>query len=525
MVIINENIVLDFYLELIKNNKIDFLKDSGRKKDVEVIIKELKNKKDLHEKIQLAKSLWMILFEGAMLKIDNNTIGLDELFKYLNDFIDFEELLFATDSFYRDHTLHSLWTYFLMEYLSKNNEFYNISKNILYDLQISYDIKEILKEVDDKNFFFSITNNLDKISNAVLYRDSIRCIIALTHDLGYPLKRMNKIDMKMNNILNYFSTKDFIKTSFDFSSMQQLFITKMLEYMSYTFEINLEGDLESLLKNNQNIDENIFEVYKKIGEIISKIINKEEITENLKKECKYLINNTNQDNILFINTIFQTQMSMKKSLEKYMRYTIDLEKNQHGIISAYLLMRILNSFSNINLNISDSPDIPLGEEFTKMLCKIQILCAIADHTGTGYKIKSLNSFSDLLIIVDEIEEFSRISRANKYRQYVTEFCDLELSFENEYLCIDFIFSNKDIEELKPKKAFIDKCRRFLAVFDTKELSNNIKIRFRCLDRLNDKEIEYKLLISTNCFKIYEDGEEKIVTSYLNTREDPLIIDI
>ncbi|MHA1211837.1 MAG: hypothetical protein ACTSSH_05180, partial [Candidatus Heimdallarchaeota archaeon] len=45
-----------------------------------------------------------------------------ELFKYFKEFVEFEELIFASDSFYRDHTLHCLWVYFLGEYLFNNDK-------------------------------------------------------------------------------------------------------------------------------------------------------------------------------------------------------------------------------------------------------------------------------------------------------------------------------------------------------------------------------------------------------------------
>ena len=115
---------MDYYLKLMEKDKIQFLvgKPEAKKCIVEGI-EELKKSEDLHSKILSAKKLWKILFEVSMSYIDPDKKGYDVLFEYFDDFVEFEELIFASDKFYRDHTLHSLWVYFLGEYLYNNKEF------------------------------------------------------------------------------------------------------------------------------------------------------------------------------------------------------------------------------------------------------------------------------------------------------------------------------------------------------------------------------------------------------------------
>lgn len=50
-----------------------------------------------------------------------------------------------------------------------------------------------------------------------------------------------------------------------------------------------------------------------------------------------------------------------------------------------------------------------------------ILTAMADHTSDGYKISSINTYSSFLTFIDELAEFSRISRANQNREYIIGF--------------------------------------------------------------------------------------------------------
>ncbi|GAH54769.1 unnamed protein product, partial [marine sediment metagenome] len=71
MPIINENVVMDFYLDLMKSDKINFLigKDNAKEK-IKETISILKKSEEIHDKIHTAKELWKILFEVSMEFID-----------------------------------------------------------------------------------------------------------------------------------------------------------------------------------------------------------------------------------------------------------------------------------------------------------------------------------------------------------------------------------------------------------------------------------------------------------------------
>ena len=130
MAYVNEEIVLEFYLEQIKNDNVTFLKGKDNfknriSKEINLLLKE----KDMHNRIEIAKNLWKLLFESAMSYIDPDKRGYDDIFAYFDEYVNFEELIFASDSFYRDHTLHCLWVYFLGEYIKKSNDY----KDVLID--------------------------------------------------------------------------------------------------------------------------------------------------------------------------------------------------------------------------------------------------------------------------------------------------------------------------------------------------------------------------------------------------------
>jgi hypothetical protein len=80
-------------------------------------------------------------------------------------------------------------------------------------------------------------------------------------------------------------------------------------------------------------------------------------------------------------------------------------------------------------------------------------------TSPNIKIRNICLDREYLLVVDELEEFSRMSRVNKNRQYVNEFCKTQISKDDSYFNVDFIFDNKDIENLDPERAFKDKCKK------------------------------------------------------------------
>ena len=119
--------------------------------------------------------------------------------------------------------------------------------------------------------------------------------------------------------------------------------------------------------------------------------------------------------------------------------------------------------------------------------------------------------------MDELEEFSRISRANQNRQYINQFCKTDLYANEDWLCIDFTFDNQEIENLNPEKAFIGRCKRFLSLFDIPDLDDSIKIRLRCIGKLPANNNEYMLEIRKNYANITVNGVEQNIPEYLKSR--------
>ena len=103
---VDEKIVMQFYLEQMDADKIDFF--NGKEElqaQARIYIEQLIQEEKMNNKISIAVKLWKVLFEAAMTFINPDKSGYDKLFKYFDAYVEFEELIFASDSFYRDNAL------------------------------------------------------------------------------------------------------------------------------------------------------------------------------------------------------------------------------------------------------------------------------------------------------------------------------------------------------------------------------------------------------------------------------------
>lgn len=229
---VNENIVLDFYLEQLDADEITYLKGrENYKANIRKSVLQLRECQNMHDKIQIAKELWKILFEASLTFIDPDKSGYDDLFRFFDEYVEFEELIFASDAFYRDHTIHSLWVYFLGEYLYKKPQFRFIVKDIFKNLEWMNGLKESLEEINRPDILSDFDHLTKEYSKIFSYGESMRCVAALTHDLGYPLKKIRKINSSISKVLPYFAIDNFNEFDFNFNSTQMLFIKDFLERM------------------------------------------------------------------------------------------------------------------------------------------------------------------------------------------------------------------------------------------------------------------------------------------------------
>ena len=496
---INEATVLNFYLDEMEKDNIIFLHEKEEyKSQIKESIILVRDEKNPNKRIQSAKILWKTLFEASMSYIDPDKRGYDELFNYFDEYVNFEELIFASDAFYRDHTMHCLWVYFLEEYLKKHEEF----DFILESMNSGYNSRtKILSQIEELNLQDKLSELYKIISDSVKdYNngESIRCVSALTHDLGYPIKKISKINKSISKILPYFSINNFSEFNFEYSNIQDNYIQDFLENLSTYLEASpyteLSGDYSFLAEAVYSDKEGNFSGF------------------NVDK-----IKTFNEEQLNKLTSVFSMKYHLVKDMSMHLRYSSDFETFQHGIMSAFLLMKLLRAFENVNVRYSTYDDLK-NASFSGTYGKKSILTAISDHTSNGYKINSIRNDSAFLALVDELEEFSRISRANQNRQFVSEFCKSNIYIEDGYLNVDFIFDNSSIEGLDPEVSFKGKCNRFLILFDIPDLEENLKIKLRCIGKLPYNDKVYMLEIRRNFANITIDDKEQNIPEYLSSRQ-------
>ena len=214
----------------------------------------------------------------------------------------------------------------------------------------------------------------------------------------------------------------------------------------------------------------------------------------------------------------RSNIKMKIDFTKGLNFSNDFEHYEHGIMSAYLLMKTIYSFNTFNFRYNDYRNILQDYvDIARFISIQEILNAISNHTCSKFQIKGIGSTSEFLVFIDELEEFSRISRTNQNRQYVEEFCKTDLSFLDGWFLIDFIFDNENIEALNPEFAFKGIYQKLSTLFDIHNLDTDLKIRLRCIDELFGKHDIYCLEIARKYANIIINDEEQNIPEYLGCR--------
>jgi len=339
---VNEMEPFDIYDESIEELRDkDKYKEIDKKKLVEILkdlLIEGKKDEDKAKVLKLQKLIFQRLWphfvrnsikllrqkdprDKGFLKFD---FGVKNLMDYFKEFSKFEELLYGIDEYYRDHSLHVFRVFFLGEYL----------------------IRESLKGYNEIEIL-NLPKAIAKIKPEE--KEAMWCIIALCHDLGYPLQKLDELNKKLLKILEYFGTSNF---------------------HPLRYSLPLEGTI--------------------LDKFILKIISSR-LTDDFK---------------IHLQSKF------------YTKYSNAYEKLNHGIMSCILLMKNLVYFKETDYEFHFregfilEQEIGNKEEFYKedarqFIIRKEILRAIASHDNEDIYHVKMNNFLFLLIMCDELQEWSR----------------------------------------------------------------------------------------------------------------------
>lgn len=176
---------------------------------------------------------------------------------------------------------------------------------------------------------------------------SMWTISALCHDLGYPLEKSQQILDKTKNMMKEFVSNPTVFSNFGFNGIQDNINEYIVKFMSTKMKALKSPGSETVDSYNGRI------------------------------QPKY-----------------------------YLKYTKSLEKNKHGIISAVIIYKMLLYFLESDFNLNDDY-IYKTEDARQFYIRREILRSIASHTCSDiYNIKN-NTFSSLLYICDEMQEWGR----------------------------------------------------------------------------------------------------------------------
>jgi len=185
------------------------------------------------------------------------------------------------------------------------------------------------------------------------------CIIALSHDLGYPLQKVDNINTETRKMLRGYAKVNLQDLNFDVPQQHQFINDFILKFISSKTVLVLKEESKQ----------------------------REELRRIVLEEGK---------------RIFRSHVQSKY----YLKYSKSLEDFEHGIFSSILLMKSLTYFLESDFDMDELK--PLDYQDAKQ-CAIrrEILRAIACHTCEEiYHIRP-DTLGFLLILCDELQSWGR----------------------------------------------------------------------------------------------------------------------
>jgi hypothetical protein len=355
-------------------NSISFI----RVEDHEYIKNSLKIIADIKQErtrtLETAKQLWKLLVKRSLQDITQNLRGYNELCRYFDEYSDYENLLFALDENHRDHVVHSIWVMLIGFYLIDTLHLFNVN----FHQPIGY-IRGS-SERDEK-----LKSSVEKVNKLIQKKEkSLWSLIALTHDLGYPIEKTSKANKAMAKMIGNFG---FLKQS-DFN---------------YTFSSVNQPTIESLLKT---LSSRVFFVVPDGFQIYT--------DEGCYLDCA-------------------------KSLAR-----LDHGIMSAYLLHMYLdfICEVLSSSPSMSIEAINR-DLNKAAE---MVFVISILYSIAAHTNENVYWKTLDEMSAFLLLCDELDEFSRYARSINEYEWIRMSCRTELIYTEGSCDIIYTLDNSKISD-------------------------------------------------------------------------------
>lgn len=285
--------------------------------------------------------------ENAAKTAIDSVYGVEDLYKYFRRFAEFESTLYGSDKYYRDHVVHPLKVWLIGQHILKT------FGDTFYSSIGGQHVPVHLADHADPNPDPPQDRYVDSLYISTAELSAMWAIVALTHDLGYPLEKVEKINDRLESMLSEFGNIGFSRSSFSFQTQHDHLVRVMLNLISSVVCEKPGSSPQADAKGN---------------------VIKEWATR--------------------IRTKFHTKFS--KSWEMF----------DHGIVSSLLLLKSLTFFIESDL-VSDNLSKLSGEDARQFTIRSEILHAIASHTTPKIYHLSANTLSFLLVLCDELQEWGR----------------------------------------------------------------------------------------------------------------------
>lgn len=335
---------------------------------------------DVHKK---AIELWGYLASCALKDIDPTSKGNSKLFEFLNASAKFEDLLYGLESYYRDHTLHSLWVYLVGEFIMRTclkDKSSKLNWYLFNDLERDVALKEASYPISLVEAARIKKDGLESKVNQK--RDAIWCLMALCHDLGYSLSKLDRLNDRVKDVLEFIELPNFRGIGYSLDVEHQYNVTQLLDLMALDVRIV------------------------PVSGYSKKEVKKKEDEKDSQYKARLL--KAKDDDLL---------IKCYKDDSTYWRLCRAIEQKQHGILSSYLIYKMLGIFADTWVRgPAEEWGIEKGEAIDTII-RGDILFAIAQHEFEFAHMSELSSLADILVLADELEEFSRLGRDLLTRHY------------------------------------------------------------------------------------------------------------
>lgn len=367
--------------------------------------------------------------------------GLDKLNEYHSRYSSFESLLYGASSYYRDHVFHSVRTWLLGVFCLLKNK----GNKTLFIDQITIDgcADELFKS--NINFFEKI---------------SMWTLIALCHDLGYPLEKSQQVLDKTQKMMKEFIPNPNIWNNFGFSGIQDNINEYIIKFMSTKMTLVVKQETQGEEKTEDSYKSNLY-----YGRV----------------QPKY-----------------------------YLKYTKSLEGFDHGIISSVIIYKMLLYFLESDFNLNDDYEYKY-EDARQFYIRREILRAMASHTCSDIYNIYITTFSSVLFLCDELQEWGRKSWNELYSGLQPNAIKLSINkFDPDEVSVREEISMEQVDE---EQIFIDNIKR---IFERQY--EHYKVIFRDGQYTQAREFNFQ---KTMVIQLKQDGtqENKLTIEYALKAQD------